>query len=388
MSHAAGTPAAGAASPDDTAGVRFADFLHRESKTVERSDAYSATIVPTSIYAQPGDPAGEHQYARWSNPGWTALESALGALEGAQAAVLPSGMAAVVSIFASTLRAGDRLLLQSDGYMGTRVAAEKYFAPYGITVDTCATTQVAGRDFAGYRLILLETPSNPGLDLIDIRDCARRAHAAGALLVIDNTMMTPLGQQPLDLGADAVLYADTKTINGHSDVVFGHVATRNAQLLAGVRDWRRICGAIPGPFETWLVQRGLETLEVRLARMHENALVLAQALVRHGGARSVIYPGLPGHPAHALARAQMRGFGTVISLTLPGKEAAEAFIQGCAYLRAATSFGGLHASAERRARWGDPVEPGFIRLSVGCEPTQALCAEVLRALDQVAPAAG
>jgi cystathionine gamma-lyase len=377
---------AGGSGEDAGGAERFAEFLHRDTKTVARGATFSPAIVPTSIYAQPGDPSGPFQYARWSNPGWSALEEALGALEAAQAAILPSGMAAVVSIFASVLRPGDRLLLQADGYMGTRVAADKYFAPMGVHVHTCATAELPGHPFDAYRLVLLETPSNPGLDLIDLRDCARRARAAGSLLVIDNTMMTPLGQRPLDLGADAVVYSDTKTINGHSDVIFGHVATRNADLLAGVLDWRRICGAIPGPFESWLVQRGLETLEVRFARMQENAMAVALALARHGGARAVCYPGLPEHPGHALARTQMNGFGPVIGLTLAGKEAAEAFIQDCAYLRPATSFGGLHASAERRARWGDPVDEGFIRLSVGCEPTRELCAAVLRALERAAPA--
>lgn len=366
---------------------RFADFLHRESKTTKPGSPFASPILPTSIYALPGDPSVEHQYARWSNPGWSALEASLGALEDAQAVVLPSGMAAVVAVFAGVLRNGDCLLLQSDGYMGTRQAAQKYFAPYGVELVTCASARLATQSFEGVRLAVLETPSNPGLDVVDIRDCATRAHAAGCRLVVDNTMMTPLGQRPLDLGADAVLYSDTKTLNGHTDVVYGHVASRDEEFVAAVRDWRRICGAIPGPFETWLVQRGLETLELRFTRMQKNALALAQAMAWHGlragaGLR-VTYPGLVDHPGHALARAQMNGFGPVIGLTLPGKDAAERFIESCAYLRPATSFGGLHSSAERRARWGDQVPEGFIRLSVGCEPTQALCAAVVRALEEV-----
>ncbi len=372
---ASATPASGAANGD------FAAFLHRDSKGQAPGTAFAPSIVPTSVYALPGDPAGPHQYARWSNPGWTALEAALGAIEDAEAIIFPSGMAAVSSVLATGLRPGDRLLLQSDGYGGTRAAAEKFHAPLGVQVDTCATAALAGQPLERYRLVLLETPANPCLDLVDIRATATRVHAGGGRLVIDNTLMTPLGQRPLDLGADAVLYADTKVINGHSDVVFGHVCTRDSELLGRIEEWRRIGGAIPGPFETWMVQRGLETLELRVARIHANALALAQALAAHPTPRSVVYPGLPGHRDHALARAQMHGFGGLIGLTLRDRDEAEAFITGCRYLRAQTSFGGVHSSAERRARWGDPVDAGFIRLAVGCEPTAALLAEIIRALD-------
>jgi cystathionine gamma-lyase len=170
-------------------------------------------------------------------------------------------------------------------------------------------------------------------------------------------------------------------LNGHSDAVFGHVSSRNTELLAGVQEWRRVCGAIPGPFETWMVQRGLETLEVRLARMHANALALAQALQGLRGKHVVRYPGLSGHAQHALAGAQMNGYGCLIGLTLPSQQAAEHFLQECRYLRSCTSFGGVHTSAERRARWGDAVAEGFLRVSVGCEPTDALCGEFLRALE-------
>jgi len=364
-------------------GEHFARFLHRDSKSAPMGAVFAPTITPTSLYALPGDPAGAHQYARWSNPGWSALEAALGELDAASAVIFPSGAAAICSLFASRLRPGERLLLQADGYMGTRVLAEKFFVPFGVQVDLCSTRELASRSFAGYRMALVESPSNPGLDLVDLRTCAARAREHDCWLVVDNTLMSPLGQQPLALGAEAVVYSDTKILNGHSDVLFGHVASRNAELIAGVSEWRRVAGAIPGPFETWMVQRGLETLELRQERMQASALALAQALAARGGPLEVVYPGLPGHPAHALACAQMQGFGPLIGLTLPDRGTAERFIQECRYLRPATSFGGLHASAECRARWGDPVPGGFIRLSVGCEPPAALQAEVLRALDVV-----
>jgi cystathionine gamma-lyase len=289
-------------------------------------------------------------------------------------------MAAIAAVFYSLLKPGDRVLLPADGYYTTRICAEKYLAPMGVQVDTVATAALGAKDLAGYRLVMVETPSNPALDLADIAAVCTRARAAGAVAAVDNTTMTPLGQRPLDLGADIVVSADTKALNGHSDVLFGHVSSRNAELIGGVRDWRRIVGAIPGPFEAWLVHRGLETLEVRWARMTASAATLALRLAEHSRVKAVRYPGLASHPAHVLAQRQMTSGGALIALTLADEAAAERFIAACAFLRPATSFGGVHSSAERRARWGDQVAPGFIRLSVGCEPTEVLWREIERAL--------
>lgn len=338
-------------------------------------------LVLSTAYVLPGEPAGEYQYARWANPTWTALDAALAELEGAPVVTFPSGMAAIAAVFYGLLRAGDRILLPADGYYTTRILAERFLVPLGVAFDLTATAELAQQSFDGYRLVLIETPSNPGLDLADIGEVATRAKAAGSIVAVDNTMMTPLGQRPLDLGADLLVCADTKAVNGHSDVLFGHVASRQAKLIDAVRDWRRIAGAIPGPFEAWLVHRGIETLELRFARMNANALALAQRLQRHAAVRAVTYPGLPEHPAHELAKAQMRGFGSIVGVTLANKQAADRFIDGCRFVRAATSFGGLHTSAERRARWGDQVPEGFIRLSVGCEPIEPLWQDIAHALD-------
>ncbi len=337
-------------------------------------------LVLTTAYVLPGDPQGEYQYARWANPTWSALDAALEALEDAPVVTFPSGMAAIAAIFYGLLKAGDRILLPADGYYTTRILAERFLTPMGVTFERVATAALGETAFDGFRLVMIETPSNPGLDLADIRAVATRAKAAGAIVVVDNTMMTPLGQRPLDLGADVAVCSDTKAVNGHSDVLFGHVASREAAYLDPVRDWRRIAGAIPGPFEAWLVHRGIETLELRFARMCDSALLLAQRLRGHRAVRAVAYPGLPEHPAHELARRQMRGFGSVIGLTLADKTAAERFIGNCRYVRAATSFGGLHTSAERRARWGDQVPEGFVRLSVGCEPVEPLWRDLETAL--------
>ena len=359
---------------------RFARVLHLTTKSTADNAAFGPPIVNTTIYSLPPQPSGTYQYARWGNPTWTALEEALTLLEDAETITFPSGMAAIAAVFYSTLKPGDRVLLPSDGYYTTRICADTYLVPMGVTVETCATAELGARDLAGYRLVMVETPSNPALDLADIADVCTRAHAAGAIVAVDNTTMTPLGQRPLDLGADIVLSADTKALNGHSDVLFGHVSSRSTELIGGVRDWRRIVGAIPGPHEAWLVHRGLETLEVRWSRMTATAAAFAQRLAEHPRVQAVRYPGLATHPAHALAQRQMTSGGALIALTLADEAAAERFIANCAFLRPATSFGGVHSSAERRARWGDAVAPGFIRLSVGCEPTEALWAAIDDAL--------
>jgi cystathionine gamma-lyase len=368
----------------DPLDTRFADCLHHATHRRRPGEPFEPSIVNTAVYALPGEPQGPYQYARWANPTWTALEEVLSLLEDAEALIFPSGMAAAAAVLYSQLRPGDQLLLPSDGYYTIRTAADKFLAPNGVRVRTCPTAAVAAEPLDGVKIVWVETPSNPGLDVADLRTVAQRAHAAGALLVVDNTTMTPIGQRPLELGADVVVSSDTKAVNGHSDALFGHVASRNADVMAGVRDWRRIIGAIPGAFEAWLVQRGLDTLELRFSRMCENAQQLAERLAQHPKVRAVRYPGLPSHPAHRLARSQMRRFGSLIGITLADAAAAERFIDGCRYVRAATSFGGLHSSAERRARWGEAVAEGYVRFSVGCEPPGTLWSDVQRALEGLA----
>jgi cystathionine gamma-lyase len=347
--------------------------VHRDGGGAPRAgDPVTPPIVFSSVFFLPGDPAGPYQYGRWSNPTWSALEETLSILEDAETAIFPSGMAAVAAVLCSQLQPGDRVLLPSDAYYTSRVLADKYVAPGRVKVVTCPTVDFDHQEFAGFRLVWMETPSNPGLDLCDIRKAVAKAKAAGATLIADNTMPTPLGQRPLDLGADVVVSSDSKAINGHSDVVFGHVSSRDAKLMDAVRDWRKVCGAIPGPFESWLVHRGLETLEIRFERMCANAEALAPRLAAHAKVREVKFPGLPAHPAHGVAKGQMLRFGNILGVTLSDKNSAEKFINQCAMIRPTTSFGGVHTSAERRARWGDNVPEGFVRLSVGCEPLEEL----------------
>ena len=358
-----------------------ADLLHLRGKTLAKGDPVALPLTMSSMYHLPGDPKGFRQYGRFDNPTWEAVEDALGHLEGAPTVAFASGMGAISAVFMALLKTGDRLLLPSDGYYTSRVFADRFLARMGIVSETRPSATFNDGGFEGFRMVFLETPSNPGLDLCDIRAAAEKAHAAGAILVVDNTTMTPLGQRPLELGADIVVAADTKAPNGHSDALFGHAATRDADMLAALRDWRKLSGAIPGPFEAWQVHRGLETLELRFERMCASAEIIAPRLRAHKAVRSVRYPGLPDDPAHNLARAQMQRFGFLIGITFDSEAQAEKFIGACRLIQPATSFGGVHSSAERRARWGDQVAPGFVRLSIGCEPTEALWSALADALD-------
>lgn len=360
---------------------RAALLPHLRRAKLDKGDPVPLPLTMASIYHLPGDPKGFAQYGRFDNPTWEAAEHLLAHLEDAPCVAFPSGMAAISAVFFALLKSGDRILLPSDGYYTTRVLTERFLTRFGIAFDTRPTANFLDGGFGGYRLVFVESPANPGLDLCDIAAVAKSAHDAGAIVVADNTTMTPLGQRPLDLGADIVVAADTKAPNGHSDALFGHVATRDETIRAAIAEWRKLSGAIPGPFEAWQVHRGLETLEVRFDRMCSSAETVARRLRDHPAVQAVRFPGLDGDPSHNLARAQMQRFGFLIALTLESELAAETFIGRCRLIQPATSFGGLHTSAERRARWGDAVAPGFVRLSVGCEPTEELWGAIDEALE-------
>lgn len=358
-----------------------AKLAHLRSERLEKGDPIAQPIELASMYHLPGAPeAGVPGYGRMDNRTWDAVEAALGMLEDATALVFPSGMSAITAAFFAVLKAGDKIVLPSDGYYTTRLLADGYLAKLGVSVETRPTPEMGQGGFEGVALVFLETPSNPGLDLCDLRAICDAAHGAGAKVVVDNTTMTPLGQRPLDLGADVVVASDTKAPGGHSDVLAGHVASRDEDLMAAVRDWRKISGSIIGPFEAWALLRSLETLDVRFARMCDSAEVIAPRLAAHPAVQSVRFPGLPDDPGHALAKVQMTRFGFLISFELADEARAEAFLNTCPMVAQATSFGGTHTSGERRARWGDAVAPGFIRLSIGTEPTEVLWAAIETAL--------
>lgn len=358
-----------------------AHLLHLRRGRARKGDPVALPITPASMFHLPGDPEpGVSVYGRNGNPTWEATEAALAHLESAPALLFPSGMAAVTAALMATLKAGDRLLLPSDGYYVSRKLAETVLARFGVSIETRPNARFAEGGFAGFAAVLFESPSNPGLDLVDLRATTAAARAAGAISIVDNTTMTPFGQRPLDLGADIVVASDTKAPGGHSDLIAGHVASRDETLMAKMRDWRTVSGSIPSPFDAWLLHRSLETLVLRFERMCDSAEALAPRLARHPRVQAIRYPGLATDPDHALAGSQMRRPGFLIGLTLESRDAAEAFISACALIEPATSFGGVHSSAERRARWGDDVAEGFVRLAVGTEPVEDLWAAIQAAL--------
>ncbi|GGR81636.1 putative cystathionine gamma-lyase [Streptomyces aureoverticillatus] len=400
---------------------------------------YEPTL-PGPVFAAhfhlPGEPTGPYAYGRDDNPTWTHLERAIGELEfpagagsGGDAAdaareggadtlareggagstddmvgkrgpgggggaagfppvetlVFASGMAAISAVLFSQLRAGDAVVLPDDGYQALPLVREQLTA-YGIEVRTAPTGGDAQLDVLdGARLLWLETPSNPGLDVCDVRRLADAAHARGALVAVDNTLATPLGQRPLELGADFSVASGTKQLTGHGDLLLGYVACRDAELTAAVRRWRKIAGAIPGPMEAWLAHRSLATLQLRVDRQNANALALAEALRDRPEVTGLRYPGLPDDPSYKIAERQMRRFGCVVSFELPSRARAERFLAALRLVDDATSFGGVRSTAERRGRWGgDAVAEGFIRFSAGAEDAVDLVADVLRALDETA----
>ncbi|OZM81756.1 cystathionine gamma-lyase [Pseudonocardia sp. MH-G8] len=329
----------------------------------------------------PADPTPADFYGRADNPTWRALEAAIGELDGGECVVFASGMAAIAAVLRIAARDG-ALVLPSDGYYLARALAHDELGPMGVEVrETVTAAPLPPLD--GVALLLLETPSNPGLDVADIAAAAATAHAAGALLAVDNTTATPLGQRPLELGADLVIASDTKALAGHGDVVLGHVSTRDPALLARLREARSRGGAVPGPMEAWLAHRGLATLDLRLARQAQNAAALVPVLRAHPAVADVRWPGDPHDPAHAVASRQMRRWNGVLRFTLASEAAVGQFLAASRLVGSATSFGGPRSTADRRQRWGDDVAAGLLRFSAGCEDTEDLVADVRAALDAI-----
>lgn len=333
-----------------------------------------------------GEPVGPYTYGRETNPTWTHLERAIGELEApgeeVGTTVFASGMAAITAVLLSQVRSGDAVVLPDDGYQALPLVREQLEA-YGVEVRTAPTGGDAQLALlTGAKLLWIESPSNPGLDVCDIRRLAEAAHTAGALVAVDNTLATPIGQRPLELGADFSVASDTKGMTGHGDILLGHVTCRDPRLTADVRRWRKVVGAIPGPMEAWLAHRSLATLHLRVDRQCATALALAEALTKRAEVTGLRYPGLPTDPSHAVAGRQMRRFGSVVSFELADRETAERFLSALRLVDDATSFGGVRSTAERRGRWGgDAVAEGFIRFSVGAEDPEDLLADVEQALD-------
>jgi cystathionine gamma-lyase len=367
-------------------------------------------LHPSPVFAAPfhtpGDPNdAPYSYARSHNPTWTVLERAIGQMESgvfapshadagkpyrASALVFASGMAACASVFGAVLRPGDVVVMPTNAYFAARALMQEYFVKIGVVVRQAPTAGDAqGDQLEGARLLWIESPSNPLMEICDIAALSERAHRAGALVAVDNTTATPFGQRTLSLGADFAVASDTKSMTGHSDIVLGHVATRDRELLQQIEQWRTLMGGVLGPMEAWLALRSIATLPLRLERSSANAQRIAEYLTtRIDVVHGVLYAGLPSHPGHALAARQMQHFGAILSFHLANRTAAETFLSKAKLITESTSFGGTCTCAERRARWGgDAVPEGFIRLSAGLEDINDLLEDIAQALDSLPPAA-
>lgn len=356
--------------------------IHAGTIGPEQGEPFRAGVTFAGPFHAAGDPKKvPYTYGRYHNPTFTQFEHAIGELEGGTAICFASGMAAVAAVFGTTLRPGDVVVMPSDCYYGARLIAEGYFTEMGVEVrkfPTAATT--LGDAIAGAKLLWLESPANPGLDVCDIASLAKEAHAAGSLVAVDNTTATVIGQSPLKLGADFSVASDTKATTGHSDLILGHVAVRDNELADKLLSWRTQMGAVPGPMEVWLAHRSLSTLELRLTRQCSNSLKIADFLKTQPEVSGVRYPGLPDDPSHEIAGRQMQYFGQVVSFVLADRSRAEEFLSSCKLFAEASSFGGVHSTAERRARWGgDDIPEGFIRMSVGCEDATDLIEDISQA---------
>jgi cystathionine gamma-synthase len=341
----------------------------------------STTYVASDGVTRPGD----RGYGRWTNPTWTALEETLGVLEGGQALAFSSGMGAIAAVLELVPLDGT-VVIPRGAYAGTIQLARQRRSTGHLRVrevdvaDTATTT--AAMD--GADLVLIESPTNPLLEVADLPALAGAAAAAGTRLAVDNTFATPILQRPLDLGADLVVHSATKYLSGHSDALLGAVVTRDGDLLARLHGHRTLGGAIPGPWEAWLVQRGIRTLALRVERAGANAAELARRLIGHPAVDRVRHPSLPGDPGHERASAQMSGFGAIVRLEVAG--GADAAERVCASTRLwvhATSLGGVESTLERRRR--HPTEPdvvpdALLRLSVGIEDVEDLWRDLDTAL--------
>ena len=341
-------------------------------------------LVPASIYVSQGEPRRERGYGRDGNPGWEALEEALGGLEDAEAVAFASGQAASMALMLTLAVGRDRIVLPADGYYGARVLADR-LRPHGaapVRVDLRDLAAVSRELKTAPSVLWAETPTNPLLRVADLAGLAEAAAAADAPMVVDNTTATSLLQRPLDWGAAAALYSLTKAISGHSDVIAGAVVSRDTELIQGLRAWRSSGGGIPGPFEAWLALRGLKTLPLRIARQSDSALAIARHLAGHRHVRAVHYPGTESSSL-AIARRQMpNGFGPLLSFEVASAAAADRVVAGARLILPATSFGGVESTWERRARWpGETAPGGLVRLSVGVEPAADLIADIDHALN-------
>jgi cystathionine gamma-synthase len=372
----------------------------------QEPDPVTGAVVPpiyqTSTYKQDGVGGlrGGYEYSRTANPTRTSLEECLAALEGAgeagggqRALAFASGMAAEDCLLRTVVRPGDHVLIPDDAYGGTyrlfaRIFAEwnVAFTPVPVSDLGAVRSELAKRSA---RLVWVETPTNPLLNIADIKSLAAIAHEAGALLVTDNTFASPYLQRPLELGSDVVVHSTTKYLGGHSDVVGGAIVTRDTELADRLAFTRNATGAVAGPFDSWLTLRGIKTLGVRMDRHCANAVRVADMLAGHPAVGTVYYPGLPQHPGHKIAAAQMRAFGGMVSFRVnAGRDAAAAVCAKTKLFTLGESLGGVESLIELPARMthqsvsGSALEvpADLVRLSVGIEDADDLLDDLAQAL--------
>jgi cystathionine gamma-synthase len=362
----------------------------------EPDPATGAVITPiyqTSTYVQ--EEVGKHKgydYSRVANPTRTALETALASLEGAEHGLAySSGLGATTTIM-HLVDPGERVVLIADVYGGVYRMTSQVYEPKGYKF-TYVPADEFDDNLASYlgddtRLVWVETPSNPLLNIVDIRRAAQAAHEADALLAVDNTFATPYLQQPLELGADLVVHSTTKYLGGHSDVIGGFIATNDAALAERLRFLQKSLGAVPGPFDCWLVLRGIKTLAVRMRQHCDNARRIAAFLEEHPAVERVLYPRLPAHPGHEVARTQMRDFGGMVSFLAASEEEAVAFCARTKLFQLAESLGGVESLVEHPSRMthASTADAPFaaprnlVRLSVGIEAVDDLVEDLAAAL--------
>jgi len=370
--------------------------IHEGQEPDPATGAITTPIYLTSTYVQ--DAVGEHKgydYSRVANPTRTALQQCLASLESAEHGVaFASGLGAVSTIM-HLLSPGDRMVLIADVYGGVYRMTSQVYEPKGYVFDYLPAAEFD--DLSSHldertRIVWIETPSNPLLNIIDIKKAADAAHAAGAILAVDNTFATPYLQRPLELGADIVVHSTTKYLGGHSDVVGGFAATNDPTIAERLLFLQKSLGAVPGPMDCWLVLRGIKTLAVRMRQHCHNAHALSGFLERHPRVEQTLYPGLPKHPGHAIAAKQMHDFGGMISFLAESEEEATAFVASTKIFKLAESLGGVESLIELPARMthASTADAPFaaprnlIRLSVGLESPEDLLEDLDAAFTKVA----
>ncbi len=378
-------------------------LLHSDRDELDRG-AVAPPIYQTSTFAFDDaaamargatTPGFERFYTRYGNPNHAQVERVLATIEGGEAAMVSaSGMGVIASCAIALTKSGDHVVAQRMMYDGTRSLLDGILSRYGVEttyVDQHDTAAFASAMRANTTLVMLESPSNPLLGITDIAAVAKVARERGAIVSVDNTVATPVNQRPLALGADIVLHSATKYLGGHSDLIAG-VAVASRALIDRLWETHHVLGATLGPFEAWLLLRGLRTLEMRVTRHNENALRIARYLETHPKITRVYYPGLESHPGHAIASAQMRGFGGLMSFEVDGDfEVAQAFVGKLQLVHTAVSLGGVESlivqpaamwpwrADDARAR-AIGVIPSMLRFSVGVERADDLLADLDRAL--------